>query len=200
MVARIVGADPRTQIILVPLAAFYAARGIWLIGSIIESRGAATGLRRGFIGMLGTAVLAVVLVSTLVYWTWMGWSMGSPHHTTGAANRQVGRELQAIVPVGRPIVSWHPAVALFADRDWRVLPYASLPQIVGYADAIDARHVVLSRYYPGSKLIEQLDRDHLILKVPLQAEAATGWRIDIERDDGRNAVGTLRLQTAGVIR
>jgi hypothetical protein len=94
-------------------------------------------------------------------------------------------------------MSWHPAVALYADRDWRVLPYAPLLDIVRYANAIDARVVVLSAFYPGSQLMKGLERDHLVLHVPREAPAATGtWHIDLEDGSESYVLGRLRYSAA----
>src|SRR5204862_387476 len=47
------------------------------------------------------------------------------------------------------IVSWHPAVAIWARRDWRVLPYAAMGPVVHYTRAQGARAVVFSTFDPS---------------------------------------------------
>jgi hypothetical protein len=196
-ITRMVGADPRTQLLIVPIAAFYAARGVIRIGDVVDRRARGTGLRPGFAGNVAALVMAIALLSTVFHWVYMGWSMGSPHHATSAASRSVGEALQDIVPAHDPVMSWHPAVALYADRDWRVLPYAPLLDIVRYANAIDARVVVLSAFYPGSQLMKGTERDHLVLHVPPEAPAATGtWHIDLEGGNESYVLGRLRYSAA----
>jgi hypothetical protein len=196
VIARLVGADPRTQLLIVPLVVFFAARGIWLIGNLIEARTADRAMRRGFAAAVATGVLALALAATVGHWVWMGLSLGSPQHVTSAATRDVGEALARIVPPGEPVVSWHPGVALHADRDWRVLPLASLPEIVRYANAIGAEWVVLSQYYPGSKLIEQLDQDHLVLHVPPASSTAVDqWWIDVQTSTDSHVVARLRYSS-----
>jgi 4-amino-4-deoxy-L-arabinose transferase-like glycosyltransferase len=190
-VARLVGADPRTQLLIVPIAAFYAARGICRLGDVADLRAAGAGLRRGFVSALATAVLALVLVTTIGRWSVLGWTMGSPHHTVGAANRAAGAALAGIAPPTESVMSWHPAIALFADRDWRVLPYAPLHDIVGYANAIECEYILLSAFHPGSQLIRDLPRDHLVLHVPPGVASLDGWRVELSEGSDSHMVGRL---------
>ena len=46
-------------------------------------------------------------------------------------------------------MSWHPATAIFARRDWRVLPYTSFDRVIFYARAQGADAVVFSRFEPS---------------------------------------------------
>jgi len=73
----------------------------------------------------------------------------TPLQQVAMARRFVGERLAAHLPPGAKIVSWHPAVALYAHRDWRVLPYDTFERIVGYARAQGARVVVFSRFDPS---------------------------------------------------
>jgi hypothetical protein len=43
-------------------------------------------------------------------------------------------------------MSLHPAIAIWAHRDWRVLPYDDLGRIVGYAQAQGAAAIVFSKF------------------------------------------------------
>jgi hypothetical protein len=61
----------------------------------------------------------------------------------------VGEYLGAHAPKDARIVSWHPAIALYARRDWRVLPYDSFGRIARYAQAQSATIVVMSRFEPS---------------------------------------------------
>jgi hypothetical protein len=196
-IARIVGADPRTQLFIVPLVVFYAARGVQRIGDWAETRSPGTEIRRGFATGIVTAIVAVALMSTVAHWVYMGLSMGSPHHTVGAANHAMGDALKARVPEDEPVMSWHPATALFADREWRVLPYAPLEDIIGYANAIDTEFVVLSAFYPGSQFVKGLERDHLLLHVPPGAQSAPdAWRTEIVDVDATHAFARLTYTAA----
>src|SRR5690606_24493650 len=123
-IARLVGADPRTQLLIVPLAAFYAAWGIARIGDLVDHRSRGS-LRPGFVTRAAVFVVSCALLSTIARWVYMGHAMGSPHHSIGAENREVGKAVAAIIPEEEPLMSWHPAHALYADREWRVLPYAT---------------------------------------------------------------------------
>jgi hypothetical protein len=193
IVARIVGADPRTQLLIVPLVAFYAARGVQRIGDAVERYAAGAELRRGFVTGVATTVTAIALLSTVTHWVYMGLSMGSPHHTVGAANHALGDALKAIVPADEPVMSWHPATALYADREWRVLPYAPFDDIIRYANASRTEYIVLSAFYPGSQFMKGLDRDHLVLHVPPGAPPSPEhWRIELQRAGSSHVLGRLR--------
>ncbi|MGH7481122.1 MAG: hypothetical protein ACRELV_03130, partial [Longimicrobiales bacterium] len=67
---------------------------------------------------------------------------------------------------------------LYADRDWRVLPLAPLDRIVGYADAIDARNIVLSVYYPPELLSDE-GSHYLMLRLPERSGGGTRWSIEV---------------------
>jgi hypothetical protein len=193
MIARIVGADPRTQLLIVPLVAFYAARGVQRIGDAVERYAAGAELRRGFVAGVAAAVVVLALLSTVTHWVYMGLSMGSPHHTVGAANHAAGDALKAIVPADEPVMSWHPATALYADREWRVLPYAPFDDIIRYANASRTEYLVLSAFYPGSQLVKGLDRDHLVLHVPPDAPPSPEhWQIEMQSAGSSHVLGRLR--------
>jgi 4-amino-4-deoxy-L-arabinose transferase-like glycosyltransferase len=193
MIARIVGADPRTQLLIVPLVAFYAARGVQRIGDAVERYAAGAELRRGFVGGVAAAVVSLALLSTVTHWVYMGLSMGSPHHTVGAANHALGDALKGIVPADEPVMSWHPATALYADREWRVLPYAPFDDIIRYANASRTEYIVLSAFYPGSQLVKGLERDHLVLHVPPDAPPSPEhWQIEMQGAGSSHVLGHLR--------
>jgi hypothetical protein len=199
IVARIVGADPRTQLFIVPVVIFYAARGVYHIGNAIERHAAGTELRRGFVTGVATAVTAIALLSTVTHWVYMGISMGSPHHTVGAANHALGEALETIVPADEPVMSWHPATALYADREWRVLPYAPFVDIIRYANAIDTEYIVFSAFYPGSQHVKGLERDHLVLRVPPDAPRSPGqWQIEMAESHSSHVLGRLRYSVPAV--
>ncbi|MEN9792890.1 MAG: hypothetical protein RL330_968, partial [Actinomycetota bacterium] len=126
--------DARTQLFLVPLLIFWMVRGIEWIAHAMESR--ISGLRPGFVHRVTLAAIVLAGLGTLGWQLTMSRTVGSPHHVVGAQNRAVGEVLDSLLD-GRagPVASWHPAIAVFADRDWRPLPLAGLPQSVRYAQA-----------------------------------------------------------------
>lgn len=197
-IARIVAADPRTQLFLVPLAAFYAARGVTMFGAFVDDRIRDSSLRRGFVAAATATILSFVLLATEARWVYLGLSLGSPHHLVGSANRRMGEALRTIVPEDEPVMSWHPAMALYARRDWRVLPYASFDNVVRYANATDTRFLVLSQYYPPQGILGELPREHLVLDIPPGAAAAGGqFRLELTDAGTSHMFGTVQ-PAAGV--
>ncbi|HSK19340.1 MAG TPA: glycosyltransferase family 39 protein [Longimicrobiales bacterium] len=192
-IARIVAADPRTQLFIVPLAAFYAARGVTMFGAFVDDRIRDGSLRRGFVATATAAILAFVLLATEARWVYLGLSLGSPHHLVGSANRRMGEALRDIVPEHEPVMSWHPAIALYARRDWRVLPHASFDNVVRYANATDTRFLVLSQYYPPQGILGELPREHLVLDIPPGAAAAGGqFRLELSDAGTSHMFGTVQ--------
>ena len=189
-VAVLVAVDPRTQLFLVPLLALYAARGFALLDETVRDRGGA--LRPGF--------LAAVLAGAAVVWMlgihgqrlYRSLVHGSPHHVVGEQNRAVAEELDALTGEGEgPVASWHPALAVYADRDWRVLPLATLPAILRYSSAAGAEVVLLSAYYPPPLGVETLGTRYLILPVPEEASTVGEWGLRVVTSDSIRAVGAL---------
>lgn len=192
-IATVVAVDPRTQLLIVPLAAFYVSRGIRITGVLLErllrKRGA---VRRGF--ATGGLVLVIVaaLVGTNVRRLYLSLRFGSPHHLVGTANRQVGEALRRTVPEGEPIMSWHPAIALYARRDWRVLPFATFDRVVTYASSSASEFVVLSSYYPSPLALDQLPHEYLVLHVPRAAAGVSGWQLRLMPASGPYSYGELQ--------
>jgi hypothetical protein len=200
-IARVVAADPRTQLFVAPLAAYYAARGIRRLGVLADRamrrRAVRPGvLRRGFIGTAMAAILVFLLVATEVRWVYLGLSLGSPHHLVGTANRRMGEALREIVPADEPVMSWHPAIALYARRDWRVLPHAAFDKVVRYANATGTEYLVISQYYPPQGLLGELPREHVVLHVPHGAAAAGGWQIELIGGGDTHVFGRVRPTAA----
>src|SRR5690606_22536593 len=96
---------------------------------------AASIVRPGFGRAAVLSIIIALFLVTEARWVYLGRSLGSPHHLVGSANRAVAETLDDFMPPDAPVMSWHPALALFADRDWRVLPSASMQDIVRYANA-----------------------------------------------------------------
>jgi hypothetical protein len=200
-IARVVAADPRTQLFVAPLAAYYAARGIRRLGVLADRawrRRAVrpASVRRGFIGMATAAILVFILVATEARWVYLGLSLGSPHHLVGTANRRMGEALREIVPADEPVMSWHPAIALYARRDWRVLPYAAFDRVVRYANATGTEYLVISQYYPPQGLLGELPREHVVLHVPHGAAVAGGWQIELSGGSDTHVFGRVRPAAA----
>lgn len=190
-IAAIVAVDPRTQLFLVPLLALYAARGFSLVDETVRSRWAA-GPRPGFLELLLAGTAVIWLLGTNARRLYLSVSLGSPHHIVGAQNRDVARELDSLLGTETgPVASWHPALALFADRDWRVLPLADLSEIVRYEQAAGAEVMILSAYYPPDLGVENLGTRYLVLPVPESDGELRPWTLHLVRGDSIRALGRL---------
>jgi 4-amino-4-deoxy-L-arabinose transferase-like glycosyltransferase len=200
-IAALVAIDPRTQLILLPVAAFYLARGlraasVWLAGRFRHS-----GMSRRFAALALSGAMAALLFGTQAQWLYLSLSVGSPHHMAGASNREVGALLQRRAAPAASVMSWHPAIALYARRDWRVLPHASFDNIVRYAGVVGTSHVVLSRYYPGPPISDELSSQHVLLHVPATPEG-THWHLRVDRGEGSFVFAELVAEpprAAGVV-
>lgn len=177
LIARVVAIDPRTQLFIAPLAAMYAARGLLVVADAIKSRlgerirgDIVTGLLVGAVvlDLLGTSAVRLVMSLTV----------GSPHHVVAAQNAAVGAAIAEATSEDATVMSFHPALALFADRDWRVLPLEPLDRIVRYARTQPDPYLVLSVFYPPE--VRPLEEPHyLIVPVPADLPDSDRWRIDI---------------------
>lgn len=219
-IAVVVAVDPRTQLFLAPLLVFYAAQGFRLVEETIRARGPDAPLRPGFAELILVGTAVVWLLGISARRLQLSLSLGSPHHIVGAQNRAVAEELDALLdaaedtetdevgaagsarapgatggsgptPGAGPVASWHPAIAVYADRDWRVLPYADLPSIVRYLDAAGAEAMVLSAYYPPDLGVEDLNTRYLVLPVPDTDLERKPWRLRLLRGDSIRAAGRL---------
>lgn len=191
-VAALVAVDPRTQLFLVPLLAFYAARGFSLVEQQVQQRARGTGVRPGLVELLLATIAVVWLLSIDARRLYFSLAIGSPHHVVGEQNRTVAEELDTLLE-GRasPVMSWHPALAVFGDHDWRVLPFADMAGIIRYAGASGAAAIVLSAYYPPDIGIERAGIRYLLIDVPEEAERVDGWTLQITPGDSIRAVGRL---------
>jgi 4-amino-4-deoxy-L-arabinose transferase-like glycosyltransferase len=178
-IARVVAIDPRTQLFILPLAAFYSARGLRTAGVQLHRRLRGTQIRRGFVQGALVAITLILLLGTQARWLYMSLGVGSPHHLAGASNREIGAALRQAMPPGATVMSWHPAIALYAGRDWRVLPHAELDDIVRYALAVRSEHVVISRFYPGPQLAVEAASEHVVIRVP--PVPGDSWTLQLSR-------------------
>lgn len=190
LIAAVVATDPRTQLFVAPLAAFYAARGAWLSARWIHTR-TQSGLRPSFLTGLIAGVLALLMLGTSARRLYLSLAVGSPHHIVGAENAIVGEALREITPEHATVMSWHPAIALFAERDWRVLPMEPLERILVYAARQPNAYIVLSVFYPPN-ILQAEEPHYLIVPAPADPPAAEQWRISIFRQNGPYALGRLQ--------
>ena len=197
LVAGLVAVDPRTQLFVVPLLLFYAARGVLRTGDLLEGPARARGVREGFVRAVLVGAVVVLFLGTHGRRLQLSLTLGSPHHVVGEANHRVGQVLREVVPADEAVMSWHPALALFARRDWRVLPLAGILDLVRYSRAVDTEYIVLSIFYPP-RILEEEPADYLILRIPPSDEPPSrNLRIDLERRGEGWAVGVLRNAEAG---
>lgn len=190
LIARFVAVDARTQLFVAPLAMVYVSLGIARLG---DWGGRVRQLR-------AHVVSGVLLTGCFVAMAWvhgtrliLSLTVGSPHHTVGAQNRHVASLLRrrGEDTLG-PIASGHPAIALFADRDWRPLPESTLPGIVRYASAAGATTVVLSSYYLPFKGQEFLGARYLIIDLPRAAPLPEAWSLTMTRRDSLVSTALVR--------
>lgn len=181
--------DPRNHLILAPTLAFYAAAGVVGIAGIVGGRTRAVGRR--FLGRVATGGVAAVLLFIVLRWAYLAWVVGSPHHLVARENRAVGRVVAERTDPATTVMSWHPGIALYARRDWRVLPYEPLPQVVRYGAARGIDVAILSAYYPGPMDIENLPKRYLVLRLPADTAVRARWRIEWEGEAEHALLGRL---------
>jgi hypothetical protein len=135
--------EPRALLILAPVACILAGGGAMRLGELLARR---LGERSW---ALVPAVLTVIMAFPAAHDLARSWNDDTPLQQLSAARHAVGEYLGARLPADAKIVSWHPAIALYARRDWRVLPYDSFGRIARYAEAQSAAIVVMSRFEPS---------------------------------------------------
>jgi hypothetical protein len=145
LVAVLVYVDPRNHVLLVPMLAIYAGAGALSLGRmfarVIRSprpRPIVTG-----VVVAGPVLAALVLGGQIV----SGLTTATAMSVTADVNAESGTALGRLLPPGLAVMSWHPGVAVYAGRDWRVLPYEPLPVVLAYPPA-RAAAIVLSPMYP----------------------------------------------------
>lgn len=189
LIARVVAIDPRTQLFIAPLAAFYAARGVLVLVDAVES-GLGERVRREVVSGLLVGAVVVALLGTSVGRLVMSLTVGSPHHVVAAQNAAVGAAIGEATSEDATVMSFHPAIALFADRDWRVLPLEPMDRIVRYARTQPNPYLVLSVFYPPE--VRPLEEPHyLIVPVPADLPEGDRWRIEFAETGTVMAFGEL---------
>ena len=189
LIAILVATDPRTQLLLAPVACFYAARGALVVAGALDRKMGAD-VRLLFATALVAGALALVLFATHARRLYFSLAVGSPHHIVAAENAVVGAALRQATPPDATIMSWHPAVALFADRDWRVLPLEPMQRIVRYARTQPTPYLVFSVYYPP-ELLQAEEPHYLVVHVSAETPTSERWRIEVP--PGRDIVAFGRL-------
>ena len=189
LIAVLVATDPRTQLFVAPLACFYAARGTLVAARALEAK-MGTEVRTIFATGLVAGALALVLFATHARRLYLSLAVGSPHHIVAAENAVVGAALRGATPPHATVMSWHPAIALFADRDWRVLPLEPMNRIVGYARTQPTPYLVFSVYYPP-ELLQAEEPHYLVVHVAAETPSSVRWRIEVQEGGATYAFGRL---------
>jgi 4-amino-4-deoxy-L-arabinose transferase-like glycosyltransferase len=143
--ALVVYVEPRSMLPLVPVAAI-GCGALWSrVAGALESAGTrGVGLR-----FLVGVMVPIALVAPAIRDGWRSRSGNTPLQQVARAQRAVGQLLGDSLPAGATIMSWHPAPAIWAHREWRVLPWEPLERILPYAVAEGVGALVLSRFHPG---------------------------------------------------
>ncbi|MGA2382220.1 MAG: glycosyltransferase family 39 protein [Gemmatimonadales bacterium] len=135
--------EPRSLLPLAPLAAIYAGVALARVRERAPSRMAAPAT----VALPGLVALA--LAWPAVRDGVQAWPQATPLQQVASARRTVGEYLAQHLPPDATVMSWHPAIAIWARRDWRVLPYESFDRVAAYAVRERAAAIVFSRFEPS---------------------------------------------------
>jgi hypothetical protein len=80
---------------------------------------------------------------------WRARKGDTPLQQVASAQRAVGEYLARHLPAGGTVMSYHPAIAIWARRDWRVLPYEPIDRMLPYAISEGVSVIALSRFDPS---------------------------------------------------
>ena len=135
--------EPRSLLPLAPLAAICA-------GVALARVAARAGERRA----LPAAAALTALAALGLGWPAardgaQAWSQSTPLQQVASARRAVGEYLASHLGPDAVLMSWHPAVAIWARREWRVLPYDTFERIAAYAAGQRTAAIVFSRFEPS---------------------------------------------------
>lgn len=178
--------EPRSLLPLAPLAAIYAAAMVLWIGDRVPA-----GWRERARPALAAAA-ALVLLWPAARDLVRAWPQTTALQQVATARRVVGEYLARHLPPDSLVMSWHPAVAIWASRPWRVLPYASFERTVGYARAQRVSAIVFSRFEPSP--IRQPPRAFTIV-LPGEG-AASGASVQLQPVDETPLLFVGRLANA----
>jgi len=133
--------EPRHHLYLVPLGLMMAASGC--VEPAIRGRRYLLAFR-----LLSAALPALMLLAALL--PLLDLSKPGDARAEASQIRRGGEALARELPAGEPLMSWHPALAFWAAREWRVIPSARMPQIAAYALARGAATMVFERSVFGA--------------------------------------------------
>lgn len=135
--------EPRSLLPLAPLAAIYAGVAVALIQERIPGRWARHA------GIELPVLVALGLLLPVARDGARAWGEATPLQQVASGRRAVGEYLASHLPADAVVMSWHPAVAIWAGRPWRVLPYESFERITAYARRVHVAAIVFSRFEPS---------------------------------------------------
>ena len=161
-IAALVAVDPRTQSFVLPLIAYLSAVGVVALARFVAARRDNPGFERPVAAGLAGVVVIVMLIETADR-TYAGRTLTTEVQLMGTEYRLLGRGLRELVPEGQSIVSWHPAVAVHARRDWHPLPLAITTDVIRYANAVGSRFIVFGGHNPSALRPSELPREYLVL-------------------------------------
>lgn len=177
-VAVLVYIDPRNHLILVPWVFTYLGIGVWEAVTMFHEKfleGRDVNVTRWAVAGL----LTFGIVTTPLANAYKGIVIGSPFHLIGTEHKMAGEVLGETVVEGENVMSWHPAVAIFAGRPWRALPYEPLPVVFRYAALKDTRYVVLSKYNPSPLTFEEgTTAGYFAFVISQVEEYHPDWRVE----------------------
>ncbi|HWO90192.1 MAG TPA: glycosyltransferase family 39 protein [Gemmatimonadales bacterium] len=165
--------EPRVLLGLVPLTAIGAG---CLAVAAGEQLARHFGVRHAWSAV--PALLALLLVWPAVRDGLDARSNRTPLQQVATAQRAVGHWLNDNLPPNALVMSWHPAIAIWARRDWRVLPEDSLARIVNYARRLGVGAIVLSRVNPSP--IADLPRPFTVLLLDSASVLPDGAGLSVE--------------------
>jgi 4-amino-4-deoxy-L-arabinose transferase-like glycosyltransferase len=172
--------EPRSLLPLAPLAAIYAAVAV----TRLQERLADRAPRFAVAALPALAVLGLLWPAArdgARAYRALATSAPTPLQEVAAARRAVGVYLGRHLAPDAAVMSWHPAVAIWARREWRVLPYASFERIMAYARLEDAAAVVFSRFEPSP--IPSPPRAFTIVLPGADTATASGGRVELQPVD-----------------
>lgn len=136
--------EPRSLLPLLPVLAIGAARALAALAARLSPHRPAAARAPAVL----LALLTLILVLPTARAGWRSRLLDTPLQQLAAAQRTVGQTLGANLAPDATIMSWHPAIAVYAGRDWRVMPEAPMEALLRYAQR-RAGIVVLSRFHPS---------------------------------------------------
>ncbi len=137
--------EPRVLLPLAPLAAIGAA----LAWHALRERVAAQRPAASRAADLALAIMAVVVLLPALGQAARSVGGLTPLQQIARAQRTIGERLGRELAPDAVIMAWHPALAIWGERDWRVLPEEPIERVLPYARARGVSAVVLSRFHPS---------------------------------------------------